>query len=157
MKKILVIFLFLTQPALATEQALLDCRRIDEVAARVVCYDQIVDSISMADSEQGAEVSPPPDAQSLFGKNDAEAKRIVETSFAIDQIVQIEAKVTDVQKSAHRKLTVTLDNGQIWRQLDNQRMPLKRGETVIVREASLGSFLLEKTTGSRSIRVKRAN
>ena len=65
--------------------------------------------------------------------------------------------MTDVQKSAYKKLTVTLDNGQVWRQLDNRPMHLKTGEAVVVREASLGSFLLEKQSGSRSIRVKRAN
>ena len=98
-----------------------------------------------------------PDAQSLFGKTDADANRIVETSLAIKQIDQIEAKVTDVQKSAYKKLTVTLDNGQIWRQLDDQPLPLKSGETVVVRAASFGSFLMEKKSGSSSIRVKRVN
>ena len=61
------------------------------------------------------------------------------------------------EKSAYKKLIVTLDNGHIWRQLDNRPMPLKSGETVIVREASLGSFLMEKQSGSSSIRVKRVN
>ncbi len=142
---------------MATEQGLIECRQIEELAERVACYDRHVDSQSAIESARKAEASPAPDAQSLFGKNDAVAKRIVETSLAIDQIVQIEATVTDVQKSAYKKLTVTLDNGQVWRQLDSQPMRLKNGETVIVREASLGSFLLEKQSGGRSIRVKRAN
>ena len=76
---------------------------------------------------------------------------------AIEQISQIEAVVTDVRESATEKLTVALDNGQIWQQLDSQRLLLKSGETVIIRKASLGSFLMEKQSGSRSIRVKRAN
>ena len=166
MKKLLLPLLFLAQPALTAEEALTECRQIEEIAERVVCYDKIVDSRFPMDSIDSAETTPPPeitksdaapDAQSLFGKNDAEAKRIVETSMAIKQINQIEAKVTDVQKSAHKKLTVTLDNGQIWRQLDSRPMPLKSGETVIVREASLGSFLMQKQSGSRSIRMKRVN
>ncbi len=172
MKKLLLSLLFLAQPALTAEEALTKCRQIEEIAERVVCYDKIADSHFPMDSSDRVETTPPPettsppaisksnaapDAQSLFGKNDAEAKRIVETSLAIKQINQIEAKVTDVQKSAYKKLTVTLDNGQIWRQLDNQPMPLKSGETVIVREASLGSFLMEKKSGSSSIRVKRVN
>ena len=33
----------------------------------------------------------------------------------------------------------------------------KYGEAVIVRKASLSSYLMEKQSGSRSIRVKRAN
>lgn len=115
------------------------------------------DSVETSTPSESAESNAIPDAQSLFGRNDAEGKRIVETSLAIKQISQIEAIVTYVRKSANKKLTVTLDNGQIWRQLDNQPMPLKSGETVIVRKASLGSFLMEKRSGSRSIRVKRVN
>jgi len=178
MKKLLLSLLFLAQPALTAEEALTKCRQIEEIAERVVCYDKIVDSHFPMDSSDRVETTPPPettllpettsppeisksnavpDAQSLFGKTDAEAKRIVETSVAIKQINQIEATVTDVQKSAYKKLTVTLDNGQIWRQLDNQPMPLKSGETVIVRAASLGSFFMEKKSGSSSIRVKRVN
>ena len=166
MKKLLVPLLFLAQPALTAEEALTKCRQIEAIAERVVCYDEIVDSHTPMESRDSVETTTPPeiaefvsvpDAQSLFGTSDAEAKRIVETSLAIEQIDEIVAVVTDVRKSMTRKLTVILDNGQIWRQLDNQPMRLKSGETVIVRKASLGSFLMEKRSGSRSIRVKRAN
>ena len=152
MNRILITLLFLTQPALAADQALTQCRQIVNVEERVACYDAIIDSRSEKPAPDAI-----PDAQSLFGTNDADAKRIVETSLDIEQIDEIEAVVTDVRKSATRKLTVTLDNGQTWRQLDNQPMRLQTGETVIVRKASLGSFLMEKQSGGRSIRVKRAN
>jgi hypothetical protein len=103
------------------------------------------------------ELSAVPDAQSLFGTADAEAKRLVETSMDIEQISEIEAIVMDVREAANKKLIVTLENGQIWRQLDYQALRLKSGETVIIRKATLGSYLMEKLSGSRSIRVKRAN
>ncbi|HNP62719.1 MAG TPA: hypothetical protein PKH39_02230 [Woeseiaceae bacterium] len=166
MKRLPLTLLILMQPAMAIDNAWLECRRIQDVATRVACYDNLVDLQIPEDSAkrpdpiphiEANDIDKVPDAQSLFGKNDAEAKRIVETSLAIDPIVQIEADVVDVRKSALRKLTVVLDNGQTWRQLDNQSMPLKSGETVVIREASLGSFLMEKKSGSRSIRVKRAN
>lgn len=166
MKKLLLPLLLLPQPAFAAEEALIICRQIEETAKRVACYDEVVDSHFQINSSNSgdtttapekAESSVVPEAQSLFGKNDAEAKRIVETSLAIEQISEIEAVVTDVRKSASKKLTVSLDNGQIWRQLDNQPLLLKNGEAVVIRKASLGSFLMEKKTGGRSIRVKRAN
>lgn len=143
------LLLLFALPAVAADDALLECRQIEDIAERVACYDEIVDSQSEPDEV--------PDAQSLFGKNDADAKRIVETTLDIEQIDRVEAVITDVRESANRKLVVTLDNGQTWRQLDNQPMRLKTGEAVIVREASLNSFLMEKKSGSRSIRVKRAN
>ena len=150
MKKPLLLLLYLfVQTAYAADEALVECRQIEDVEERVACYDRIVDSLY----ESGAI----PEAQSLFGRDDAEAKRIVEATLAIEQIDQVEAMVTEVRKSATRKLVITLDNGQIWRQLDSQTMRLKNGESVVVRKASLNSFLMEKKSGSRSIRVKRAN
>ena len=159
MNRLLQSLLFLAQPALTAEEAMTGCRQIEDIVERVACYDKIVDSHYPMDTSDSVETSAPtvPSAQSLFGTNDAEAKRIVETSLAIEQLTQIEAMVTDVRKSASKKLTVTLDNGQVWRQLDSHPMRIKSGETVIVRKASFGSFLMEKQSGSRSMRVKRAN
>jgi hypothetical protein len=171
MKKLSLLLLFLAQPVLAAEEALTMCRHIEEIAERVVCYDGFVDShfpTVSSDVGSGASVdtitplevsesSTAPDAQSLFGTSDAEAKRIVEITLEIEQIDQIAAMVTDVRKSASKTLTVTLDNGQVWRQLDSKRLLIKSGEAVVVRKASLGSYLMEKPSGGRSIRVKRLN
>jgi hypothetical protein len=168
MKKILLppLLLLFAQSALTAEVALTECRRIAEIEERVACYDKFVDSRYPVDSSDSVKTGTPPetaesntvpDAQTLFGTNDAEAKRIVEKSLAIEQINEIEAIVTDVRRLSTKKLSVTLDNGQVWRQLDSQRLPLKSGEAVIVRKASLSSYLMEKQSGSRSIRVKRVN
>jgi len=152
MKKILIPLLFLSSPALAADDELLECRQIEDIEKRLTCYDQYVDS-----QHKTAEPNPVPDAEFLFGTNDAEVQRIVETTLAIEQIDHIVATVSEVRKSATNKLTVTLDNGQVWRQLDSQPLRLKSGESVIVREASLSSYLMAKQSGGRSIRVKRAN
>lgn len=164
MRLLLLLSSLLAWPSLAADVALAECRPIEDVEERLKCYDDVVDSRHRAESSDRVAASPPPapaevqevpDAQSLFGTNDAKARQIVETTLAIEQIEQIEAIVSDVRESAAEKLIVTLDNGQIWRQLDSKTLQLKSGEAVIIRKASLGSFLLEKATGSRSIRVKR--
>ena len=152
MNRILLLLLYLfTQSAFSADNELLECRQIEDVEERVACYDGIVDTRLAAKTETV------PDAQALFGTNDAEAKRIVEESLDIEQIDRIEARVTGVKDSSGRKMVVALDNGQTWRQLDNKSLHLESGEAVIVRKASLGSYLLEKESGSRPIRVKRIN
>lgn len=150
MKKQLLLLspLFLAHPVLSADESLTECRQIEAVVERVLCYDTFVDSHIVSDST---------DAESLFGKTDAEAKRLVETSLDIDPLGEIEAIVTDVRRSSAKRLTVLLDNGQIWRQIGSERLALTTGDAVIVRKASLSSYLLEKQSGSRSIRVKRAN
>ena len=147
----LLLLLTFCHTVLADEAALTQCRKIESIEDRVACYDDFVDSRYVAQNEQK------PDAQSLFGTTDAEAKRIVETTLDIEQIDHIATTVVAVKSSASRKMTIALDNGQTWRQLDNERLRLKDGEAVIIRKASLGSYLLEKQSGSRSIRVKRVN
>ena len=153
-------------PVLAADDALSECRQIEDIEERVTCYDGVVDSRYFDESsERDATDSPSsttesravPDAQSLFGTDDAEARQIVESTLAIEQIQQIKATISNVRESASEKLIVTLDNGQVWRQLDSKTLHLKSGDAVVVRKASLSSFLLEKESGSRSIRVKRVN
>lgn len=150
-KTLLPLLLLFTQPTIAADNGLVECRNVKDVEERVACYDAFVDS------RLPAKTSTAPDAESLFGTDDAEARRIVETSLAVEQIDLIEATVADVSESSGRKMVVVLDNGQAWRQLDNKTLHLESGEAVIVRKASLGSYLLEKESGSRSIRVKRVN
>ena len=126
MKKTPLPLLFLfALPALAADPGLTECRQIKDVEERVACYDEFVDS------------------------------RFGETSPSIEQIEQIEATVADVRDTAGSKMVVLLDNGQTWRQLDNKTLHLENGEAVVVRRASLGSYLLEKKSGSRPVRVKR--
>jgi len=158
-RRLAVLLLLCTQTTLADGVALIQCRQLEDIAERVACYDKVVDARYPVAAGERAEpaATAVPDGQSLFGTNDAQARRIVETSLAVEQLDQIEATVTGIGESAGRKLTVTLDNGQTWRQLDNQTLRLKSGETVVVRKASLGSYLMEKKSGSRRIRVKRVD
>jgi hypothetical protein len=171
MKKLLLLAILFAHSASATDGSLFDCRQIEGTEERVSCYDRIVDSQlpvrqskkevvenTRVDGSTGEDAPPSvPDALSLFGKQDAEAKRMVQKSLAIKEIDQIKATVSSVKRSAYKKLTVTLDNGQVWQQLDNEPLPLSTGDLITVRLAKLGSYLLKKQSGSGSIRVKRLN
>ena len=76
----------------------------------------------------------------------------------VEQIEEEEAvAVTAVTKSSSGKLTITLENGQVWRQSDSKSFRISVGDAVVVRAKSLGSFMLSKEGSSRSIRVKRVN
>ena len=117
--------------------------------------EQSIQAEATADTTVSDAVAP--SGTALFGKSQAESKRIVEETYEIEPLNQITAKVTSVSKSSLKKLTITLDNGQTWRQLDYSPFRLRKGETVIIRAASLGSFLLRKESGSGSIRVSRTD
>jgi hypothetical protein len=156
---LLIPLLVTSHPGMAAEESLFECRQIKDSEERVLCYDKIVDALTSpplsATTADSREQAAKPDAQSLFGKDAAETSRIVEKTLAIEKLDQIQARVTGLKRSVDKKFTITLDNGQTWRQIDNQPIPLRNEDKIIIREATLGSYLMEKQSGSGSIRVKR--
>lgn len=98
-----------------------------------------------------AELTP----EELFGKDPIARTRAINDAMGESELKFVEARVTQVNRTAVGKLQIVLDNGQVWRQLDSRSLQLKENSMVLIRAASLGSFLLEKLPGSRSIRVKR--
>lgn len=104
-----------------------------------------------AASVQAAAPSP----TEMFGREESASRDLVKEVIGSTKLDFIEAEVTQVQHTAYGELIVELDNGQLWRQIDSRSLRLKAGERVRISAASIGSFLLEKTSGSTSIRVRR--
>lgn len=52
-------------------------------------------------------------------------------------------------------MLITLDNGQVWKQVDSSSLRLRVGDAVEIERASLGSFMLKKQGSKRSMRVSR--
>jgi len=71
------------------------------------------------------------------------------------ELEQLTAKVKSVRTNQERKQVITLENGQIWRQTDNDPIVIKIGHQIIIEKASLGSFLLNIEGSNRKMRVKR--
>jgi hypothetical protein len=67
----------------------------------------------------------------------------------------ITAAVTELRKQATGQFLAVLDNGQIWVQREtNTRVRLSIGEQVTIRRGTLGSYLLEGSSGLAT-RVRR--
>lgn len=133
---------------------LMNCRGMVDTAMRLACYDDLVDARYSADhaadskqkqaqtQSEGAQVQS---AEARFGKP------VVRQ----DEREEIAARVVDLDKTAYNKLLVTLDNKQVWQQLDSSRLRLAVDDVVTIRASSLRSFQLRKASGGKSIRVKR--
>jgi hypothetical protein len=152
---------------------LIDCRALSSAVARLDCYDQLVDagiaSTNQTTGPRAAEEPAPataittaPNAQTradisqedLFGKNEAEIRKSVQ-QVAGTEIEHIEARVTKVRTSGTGKAVITLDNGQVWIQIDSSRARLSGDDKVTIRRASLGSFMLYSESTKTTMRVKR--
>jgi hypothetical protein len=81
-----------------------------------------------------------------------EAKRREEKSRAVGEL---EATVTGIEKRIDGLMTITLDNGQVWRQNTPDSMfRLKQGDRVRIQPGSLKSYILSGPS-KRSTRVNR--
>lgn len=73
---------------------------------------------------------------------------------AVHGSMGLEATVAGVDRDPYGKLVVTLDNGQVWSQLDTRRLRLTSGDAVRIEPAVAGSHLLEKLPDSPKMRVR---
>ena len=116
-------------------EQLKQCSQLSDDQKRLGCYDKLAGNLQQH-------------AEKQFGQEQQQAVEEAPDS--------ITATITEATKGAHGKYTFTLDNGQVWRQAESSRSAIWRGgEQVVVERGALGSFLMRKTTGGRSLRVKR--
>ena len=161
--------LFTAQISFADNE-LLACRELQDVSIRLACYDRWVDksfppSIQQNTTQQETNqptvktpivsASPTPRDYQPTLQRTAPEEEFGKPVVVVNEREEITARVTQLDKSAHNKIRVTLDNDQIWLQLDSSRMRLKAGDVVDIRASSLKSFQLRKQSGGKSIRVKR--
>lgn len=76
------------------------------------------------------------------------------SSGAPPEIKSITSKVAAFGRSPNHRTQVTLDNGQVWEYQDDPDPLLSIGDSVTIKRARLGSFLLQ-TPAKLSHRVSR--
>lgn len=126
------------------------CARIDDAAARLACYDSIYRSTAAIGAPGAAATTAGVAAagaannpQADFGLSEA-AKRALDPEKAkVEMPESVTDKVTSVRHKPTGELVVTLANGQVWLQIDSDsRAKVGVGQTVTIKKASLGSYLL---------------
>jgi len=136
-----------------------ECASIDSDSARLACFDRLSGNSAVLGETKNpvAENNTATDISTveLFGKSTAEQNRILEQSVDADHLKFIDALVEQVELNRFGKMTIALSNQQTWKQSDSIRLHLKVGDEVRIKRAAMGSYLLQKSSGSSSIRVKR--
>ena len=154
-----------------TDAELLECHAIQTDTARLACYDKVTgrgksemapepEGVAMRDtavedSGIAQETISDIDLEELFGISANETEKIVEEAIGIESIDAIETRVAEVHQNPAGKLVIALENQQRWIQLDSKRLNLHPGEKVRIRRGAMNSFLMAKSVGGLSIRVKR--
>ena len=142
-------------------QSVLDCRAIEDGAQRLICFDKAVGAMAQAevkgdlvtiDREQRRTVR-----RQAFGLT-LPSLAMFDRGERPEEADRITAKVAEAYRGGSGKWMIKLDDGALWRQIDdNQLYPTPRaGSTARIRKASLGSFFMN-LDGQQAIRVHRDN
>lgn len=160
----LVIAMAATLVAAGTAQAaapastaeFLACAPEKDDARRLACFDAAVDRAQTAPPNQPPAVAAAPLSQEeKFGLRGELKQEKVQKVPELQELEQLQAQVTSVSSKPHGELVVTLENGQVWTEIQpNSGARVKAGERVTIKPGALGSFLLVAPNG-RSTKVTR--
>ncbi len=136
--------------ALVDSERLLACAAIGDGRARLSCYDRLA-------VEAGAEV-PLAGASSVSGDNEPEVEQgfgLEARRRAADRPAEIGVTITDRRQDRYDRWIITLDNGQIWRQIDDKHITWDDAGGYRIRRGAFSSFFLESVEHGTRIRVSR--
>ncbi|MGE6648732.1 hypothetical protein ACQKE0_05580 [Shewanella colwelliana] len=152
------------------EQQLAACAGKSDKLDRLVCYDNLAQSVKQVSpvTQVAAPVSKPapvssqaPTAAVVATPVVATAPQSAEDNFGKvykeekEEIDKLYLTVKSVSKDPRGTLKISFENGQVWKQNDSRRFKIKAGETVYIETGALGSFLLGRDDSNSTIRVKR--
>lgn len=141
-------------------KALKACSAIKADGERLACYDKAAQLVAKA-QETGEVI--------IIDKQAARAARrqafglelptlsILDRGADKSETETLQATVKSARADADGRLVLTLEDGAVWRQLDDRTLgkPPKPGASVEIRKAAMGSYLM-KIGGQPAIRVRRS-
>tara|TARA_R110002110_G_scaffold415860_1_gene658743 strand:+ start:70460 stop:70987 length:528 start_codon:yes stop_codon:yes gene_type:complete len=149
----------------SSDESVLACAKLATASERLSCYDEIAASLGVGsvrssepEDSQHINVRPtealvgtaiatePKEAEDNFGKEHWNSERDVE---------QVQARIATVQKDAYGKLVVKLDNEQVWRQVNDERIRLAEDDQVTIERGLLNSFVFRLQDSNREIKFSR--
>ena len=134
------------------QQSMLSCTTLTDNTLRLACYDKLGASLKTATVRESSAVIAPAAIPTAAVIEADFGKPKVSPSDAIDAL---SGTVKTVSSTHAKRLIITLENAQVWRQTDNSVFDVAAGDAVTIEKASFGSFLLRKAGSNRTIRVKR--
>lgn len=127
------------------EQGLADCAGVAGEQQRLACFDALARNVAVG-PDPVAPASPDEPSTEQFGLEHKDPNLGGES--------ELRAVVTGVKKTTLGKMTLTLDNGQVWQQKDSKTLLLHEGDTVLIERGALSAFYLS-AGGNKRISVSR--
>jgi len=140
----------------ATTAGFLACAGERDDMRRLACFDAAAGQAQAAAGTAAPVVAAAPLSQEeKFGlRGDLKQEKAQEVP-ELQELEQLQAQVTGVSSKLRGELVVTLENGQVWAEIQaGSGARVKAGDRVTIKPGALGSFLLVAPNG-RSTRVTR--
>jgi hypothetical protein len=138
------------------------CASVTVAGARLACYDDLASSSGLspvapptaAASSSAAPrvITSPSGIETQFGVHNGALEA---TLVAPHREKRLLAVVSTISNRPRGELVVTLDNGQVWVQLQPTTYPLRPGDHVEIDVGALGSYVLWCPSSRRSTKVTR--
>jgi hypothetical protein len=147
------------------------CAALTDAGTRLACYDALAGSSALN------RTAPPPPAANSGAASSSTATAGITASVSSPAQTDmefgvhngpLEAKIVNPQREKHMlavvsaisnrprgELVVTLDNGQVWAQIEATRYPLKLGDHVEIDVGAMGSYVLWSPSNRRATKVTR--
>jgi hypothetical protein len=145
-----------TAPAV---QAVVDCRKIDDSAQRLACYDAATDALTKAASSGDLVTLDRKQRQAVrkqafgFTLPSLAMFDVGEKSEATDSI---DETLASAHQDAQGKWIFVMQDGAVWRQIDDEFLSRNphEGSVIVIRRATMGSYMLsvDKQPGVRAHR-----
>lgn len=136
------------------------CAKEKDDTQRLACFDAVVAKApSMANSATVAPavaMTPVLTKEEKFGLRGELKQEKAKQAPELTELQELQATVTKVASKPHGELILTLDNGQVWYEIQTESgIRVKVGDKVIIRPGALGSYSLV-APNRRSSKVTRA-
>jgi hypothetical protein len=144
----------------AAFKAVTDCRSLSDSTARLACYDDAVAKLDQAESSGQVVVLDREAAKAvkrqafgfaipsitLFSKGDKE-----------EEVDRLAGTLKSARERADHRWVFTLDDGAVWRQIDTSQFlnDPKAGDSVEIKRASMGSYMLKVNGKQPAVKVHR--
>ncbi len=103
------------------------------------------------------EPTPAPAAEPTAASRDEDFGREHIESASEDEPYQLQAVAVEAVRRRDRGVTFTLDNGQVWQQIDDRYFPYPKDEdfAIVISQGMMGDYRLRVGGTGRMIRVRR--
>ncbi|MDX2275266.1 MAG: hypothetical protein NW206_07415 [Hyphomonadaceae bacterium] len=140
-----------------------DCAAIQDGAARLACFDQLASDVNATPDIFVVPIDPgrvETIQRESFGFSLPNLSRLL-PSISIgggetEELQSVQLQVARIVNRGDGSHSFVMEDGQVWIQTDAARVPnVRAGDTVTIRRAALGSYMLIGSRGGVPHRVRR--